>query len=62
MKELDFKLRLLAPALLLDSLDLAEIMAALEKEFEVAPFDAPEPPGTWEEIVKRIAEARGGRR
>ena len=51
MQSLDLSLPLLAPALSLDSLDLAEIMAAIEKEFGKSPFDSPEPPRTWRDVV-----------
>ncbi|MCZ7637751.1 MAG: acyl carrier protein [Verrucomicrobia bacterium] len=47
LEQLDFGSRLQAPELRLDSLDLAELMVAVEREFGVAPFDAPEIPRTW---------------
>jgi hypothetical protein len=46
--------RLLEPELRLDSMDLAEIMVAVEKEYGVAPFDAPQPPRTWEDILRLL--------
>jgi hypothetical protein len=51
---LDLSLRLLDPALRLDSLDLAEIMVAVEREFGISPFDAPVPPRTWGELSRLI--------
>ena len=53
---LDFGLRLLDPSLGLDSLDLAEIVAALEKQFHFSPFDAPGPPRTWGELLTQLEE------
>jgi len=52
---LDFSRRLLDPALKLDSLDLAEIMVAVEREFGVSPFDAPTPPRTWGDLVRLVS-------
>jgi hypothetical protein len=54
LKELDSRWRLLEPALRIDSLDLAEIMVGIEREFGVSPFDAPRPPKTWGEVIKII--------
>ena len=51
LEVLDLNLRLLDPALGLDSLDLAEIMAALEADFGKSPFDAAEAPRTWQDIL-----------
>jgi acyl carrier protein len=51
LKHVDFSLRLLHPDLRLDSLDLAEIMAAIEKQFGKSPFEAAEAPKTWQDIV-----------
>lgn len=55
---LDFSLRLLDPALRLDSLDLAEIVVAIEREFGVSPFDAPVPPRTWNELAAFVEKGR----
>lgn len=49
--QLDFQLKLLAPSLELDSLDLAEVMVAIENEFRRSPFDSPSPPRIWADIV-----------
>jgi len=59
---LDFSLRLLDPTLKLDSLDLAEIMVAVEREFGVSPFDAPSPPQTWGELRSLISVGDSRRR
>jgi hypothetical protein len=48
---------LLQPDLLLDSLDLAEIMAELEFEFGISPFERGTPE-TWGELMDLIAEPR----
>jgi acyl carrier protein len=50
LESVDFSFRLLDPGLLLDSLDLAEIMAAIEKQYGRSPFDSPEAPRTWADI------------
>jgi acyl carrier protein len=50
LQTLDFSLPLLHPSLRLDSLDLAEIMAAIEQEFGGSPFDAAVPPRTWQQV------------
>ncbi len=47
--------RLLEPQLRLDSLDLAELMVAIEREFGCSPFDAPRPPRTWGEVGRAVA-------
>ena len=52
----DFSLPLLDPVLRLDSLDLAEIMAAIERECGVSPFERGAP-RTWAEVVRLV----GGR-
>jgi len=54
LRKLDFNLPLLDPKLLLDSLDLAEIMVAVEKEFGVSPFDGRKPPRTWADVWKEV--------
>lgn len=51
---LDTSLRLLDPALKLDSLDLAEIMVAVERETGRSPFDAPTPPRTWDDLLRAV--------
>jgi acyl carrier protein len=51
---LDSSLRLLDPVLGLDSLDLAEIMVAVEKECGVSPFEAATPPRTWSDIIDLV--------
>lgn len=53
---LDFSLRLLDPSLGLDSLDLAEVVVDLEKQFGRSPFDSAKPPRTWEELAQRLGE------
>jgi hypothetical protein len=50
LTELDFTLALLDPSLRLDSLDLAEIMAAIEHKCGKSPFDGATPPRTWRDI------------
>ena len=60
---LDASLPTLAPELLIDSLDLAEIMVAIEKEYGVSPFEAPEPPRNWAGIIASLpgaSQATGG--
>ena len=52
LNSLDLNLRLLDPSLKIDSLDLAEIMAAIEMRFGRSPFDDPNPPRTWGDIAK----------
>lgn len=47
LNHLDWNLPLLAPQLLLDSLDLAEIMVVVEKETGCSPFDSNPVPQTW---------------
>ena len=55
-KRLNPEMRLLDPALGLDSLDLAEIVVALEKRFGVSPFNVPAPPRTWGDAARLIRE------
>jgi Phosphopantetheine attachment site len=50
LARLDWRWRLLEPALGIDSLDLAEIVVAIEKQFRVSLFDLPTPPRTWEDV------------
>ena len=47
LSNLDFGWRFLEAALLLDSLDLAEILALLEVKYQYAPFEAPTLPSTF---------------
>lgn len=54
LERLDFNLRLLDPALGLDSLDLAEIVASIEKTCNGSPFDSPSPPRTWAELIMQL--------
>ena len=54
LAKLDFNLRLLDAALLLDSLDLAEIIVSIEREFHYSPFEAPQPPRTWSELAAQV--------
>ena len=56
LQKIDFDLPLLHPSLRLDSLDLAEVMVALEKEFGKSPFDASQTPRTWRDISLFLAE------
>jgi len=51
MEELDLDSALMAPELGIDSMDLAEIMVAVEREFGVDPFGTGNPPGTWREVL-----------
>lgn len=51
LDRLDFGLRLLDPALGLDSLDLAEVVVNLERVFGRSPFDAAVPPRTWADLA-----------
>jgi hypothetical protein len=57
IRRLDFGCRLLDPALQLDSLDLAEVMVAVEKEFGASPFASAEPPRTWADVVQRVVDS-----
>jgi acyl carrier protein len=59
LESLDPSWPLLDPRLNLDSLDLAEVMASVERDFGVHPFEDPlQPPRTWEDIL-RLAVFRG---
>lgn len=55
---LDFSLRLLDPSLKLDSLDLAEIVAELERRSGWSPMDNLIRPVTWDEFAV-LLETRG---
>ena len=59
LKELNLSLRLMDPGLGIDSLDLAEIVASLEREFGIALFDRTIPQ-TWGGVVRVLSEAVGG--
>ena len=61
LARLDFTLRLLDPSLVLDSLDLAEIVVAIEKQFSYSPFDASPPPRTWAELSAQLVETTKSR-
>lgn len=54
LTELDPTLRLLDPVLRLDSLDLAEIMVAIERETGLSPFESPNPPQTWDDLLRAV--------
>ena len=54
LEQLNFNTRLLDPALRLDSLDLAEIMVAIEKESGLSPFESDPPPRTWAELLVAV--------
>lgn len=49
--ELDLNQPLLSPRLTLDSLDLAEVMVAIEREMGVSPFDSSIAPKTWQDVI-----------
>jgi hypothetical protein len=57
LRTLDFSLRLLDPTLSIDSLDLAEILAELERHYGRSPFDAATPPRTWAELADTLEPA-----
>jgi acyl carrier protein len=59
LQHLDLNLKLLDPCLGLDSLDLAEVIVAIERRFNYAPFDAPVPPRTWAELLAALEQAHG---
>ena len=61
LEALDWSARLLAPELGLDSLDLAEIMAGVERAFGVEPFAGERPPETWGEVLEMVVEAASRR-
>lgn len=52
---LNLQWALLQPELGLDSLDLAEIMATVEAEFGVSPFESGTPK-TWGDIVRLLGK------
>jgi hypothetical protein len=55
---LDWSWRLLEAELGLDSLDLAEIVAAIEKHHHVFLFDAEIPPRTWGDVRNAVMAKR----
>jgi hypothetical protein len=55
---LDFSLRLLDPSLQLDSMDLAEIVAELERRSGWSPMDNVVRPVTWADFAA-LLESRG---
>lgn len=55
LSSLNLDLPLLDSSLLIDSLDLAEIIVALEKDLGKSPFDAPAPPRTWRQVSEYLA-------
>jgi acyl carrier protein len=59
LSELDWNWRLLEPALGIDSLDLAEIVVALERRFQVSLFDLPKPPRTWADVRAAVGAVEG---
>jgi acyl carrier protein len=59
LDKLDFDLRMLDPQLGIDSLDLAEVMVEIERQFGVSPFESGQAPRTWAEVVRFIEEGKG---
>jgi acyl carrier protein len=57
LPSIDLSLPLMHPVFQIDSLDLAEIVAAIEKEFGIYPFESANPPKTWGDICDRIEAA-----
>ena len=58
-ESVDMGMRLLAPELKLDSLDLAEFMAGVERRYGRTPFEGPRPPLTWGDVVKALSGHSG---
>lgn len=56
LSTLDLSWRLLEPSLGIDSLDLAEIIVGIEREFGFSPFDGPKAPATWGELVEILTQ------
>ena len=56
LSSLNLDLGLLDKSLLIDSLDLAEIMVAVEREFNCNPFSVPEAPRTWRDLIHLIEQ------
>ena len=55
LEVLDPSWSLLDPRLGLDSLDLAEVMASVERDFGVYPFEnSGRPPKTWEDLLSLV--------
>ena len=50
LEAIDASWRLLDPTLKIDSLDLAEILVAIEREAGLSPFEASPPPRTWGDV------------
>ena len=59
LSELNWNWRLLEPALEIDSLDLAEIVAGVEKRFSVSLFESSVPPRTWNDVLRVVNHAEG---
>jgi len=53
LKSIDFNSALMAPELILDSLDLAEIFSSIEKQICVDFFND-RPPRIWKDVVEKI--------
>ncbi len=51
LERLDLALPLMDSSLLLDSLDLAEIMVAVEQKYGISPFESATPPKTWQDLA-----------
>lgn len=62
LEALPWQRQLLAPELGLDSLDLAEIIAAVEREWSISPFDEPHPPRTWQELLDLIVRSEAAKK
>lgn len=54
LHKLDPALRLMDSKLGIDSLDLAEIVAEIEKRFHCSPFESSKPPRTWDEMIEIV--------
>ncbi|MCF7708271.1 MAG: hypothetical protein K9N52_05170 [Verrucomicrobia bacterium] len=54
LRDFSLDMRLMESALMIDSLDMAEIMVEVEREFGISPFDQLEPPRTWRELIGLI--------
>lgn len=52
------ELRLLDARLRIDSLDLAEIMVGIEREWGASPFDSATPPRTWGDVSEWIRQRK----
>lgn len=58
LNQIDFDRPLLASELMLDSLDLAEIVVMVEREYHCSPFDSVTPPKTWRDLVTEIDQRK----